>query len=460
MELTWLQRLFPPARIRLETEQREATERFEVEHSNWQSAKARFEAAEQSRLEVRRQSLEGEPGAMAKVLESILAAIDWPLETAVDFVVADDGRGLALDVDLPEIEDLPHQRATAEALGLGITPLADDQRRRHYAAHVHGVLFRVMGEVFSALPTVDIVIASGYSQRLRQATGHIQDDYLLSAAMTRRAWSAINFKGLTQVDPAATLAELSNSVVSAPAPDGTLATNAPQPPDFRATAPGITPTPAQAPSTAPEPQGAPPSPAPGVGSAANPAAVVLVPGANTALALGPEDQPLVLGLSWAPADYPGGLDISGFLLDAERRVRSGEDFVFHNRPTSADGALSLTGREGGQPGLDHRAQGGSLHLALGKLSRDIQRIAVALSLANPQGPGPTLGQLHEVCLTLAQGGQALARCDIPLGGRPETALVVAEVYRRQGQWKCRCVGQGFTEGLAALAQHYGVETTR
>jgi tellurite resistance protein TerA len=39
----------------------------------------------------------------------------------------------------------------------------------------------------------------------------------------------------------------------------------------------------------------------------------------------------------------------------------------------------------------------------------------------------------------------------------ETALILGEVYQRNGQWKFRAVGQGFNGGLGPLARHFGVD---
>jgi tellurium resistance protein TerD len=36
-------------------------------------------------------------------------------------------------------------------------------------------------------------------------------------------------------------------------------------------------------------------------------------------------------------------------------------------------------------------------------------------------------------------------------------MVFGEVYRHNGEWKFRAVGQGYTGGMAALAVNYGVE---
>lgn len=56
--------------------------------------------------------------------------------------------------------------------------------------------FRIVGEVFAALPTVRNVVLSGYSQRLGQANGHVNDEYLYSVRIGREQWSVLNFETL------------------------------------------------------------------------------------------------------------------------------------------------------------------------------------------------------------------------------------------------------------------------
>ena len=38
----------------------------------------------------------------------------------------------------------------------------------------------------------------------------------------------------------------------------------------------------------------------------------------------------------------------------------------------------------------------------------------------------------------------------------ETALVIAELYRNNGEWKFQAIGSGFQGGLAALCANYGL----
>lgn len=60
------------------------------------------------------------------------------------------------------------------------------------------------------------------------------------------------------------------------------------------------------------------------------------------------------------------------------------------------------------------------------------------------------------CRVVASAGEAIA--EIPLDSlSDEAAAVVVEIYRRAGVWKLRTLCQGWTEGLAAVVRHYGVE---
>ena len=137
-----------------------------------------------------------------------LSTLEWPRETAVSFDLADQGRTLRLDVDLPELEDMPEAEVHPDlrALTLGERPLIEAARRRAYVRHVHAVVFRLVGEVFAAAGSVDRVLAAGYTQRVSAATGREIDDYVLDVEVERGPWAAIDFDGLHAVEPEAALA--------------------------------------------------------------------------------------------------------------------------------------------------------------------------------------------------------------------------------------------------------------
>ena len=147
--------------------------------------------------------------AMESYLEEHLQAISWPRETSVAFDIEGNGEKVSLDVDLPEIEQMPTKTATAASRGYRvlIKNLTPAQVIQLYKNHVHGIGFRLIGETFAALPRCNEVVLSGYSQRPNPATGQIQNDYLYSVRVTRTAWGQINFDGLKSIDVAEALTQ-------------------------------------------------------------------------------------------------------------------------------------------------------------------------------------------------------------------------------------------------------------
>jgi len=174
----------------------------------WESARASHEQDWERRRKRTEEDRRTNPEVMHDLLEEALHAVAWPRETQARFDIAEGGASLHAEVDLPEIEDMPTRQAeiAARGLKLNLHERSEAQVRKAYAAHVFGVVFRVVGEAFAALPTVQSVVCSGYSQRVDPATGNPNDDYLLSVRVTREAWSRIEFGSLARVDPAAALA--------------------------------------------------------------------------------------------------------------------------------------------------------------------------------------------------------------------------------------------------------------
>ncbi|MFC9177189.1 TerD family protein [Streptomyces sp. NPDC057107] len=140
---------------------------------------------------------------------------------------------------------------------------------------------------------------------------------------------------------------------------------------------------------------------------------------------------------------PVRLDVSGLLLTADGKVRSDDDFIFYNQPSG--------------PGVTYRAGGGSAPDAIvvdtTAVPPGIEKIVVT---ASPDAAGQTFqGVEPTATVRNADDGTALATFTPPQLGS-ETALVVIEVYRRNGAWKARAVGQGYADGLAGIATDFGV----
>ncbi len=134
---------------------------------------------------------------------------------------------------------------------------------------------------------------------------------------------------------------------------------------------------------------------------------------------------------------PVPVDVSALLLGPDGRVRSDEDLVFFNHPVG--------------PGvsLHHgRGHGDLVQVHLPAVPADVDTVVVTASL---DGSGPP---------TFAGTGPPVASVGAMtfemVGLTTESAVVCVELYRRQGLWKVRAVGQGYDDGLAGIAQAYGV----
>ena len=188
------------AKIKADNAQAQAN--FGAELRKWEASKAQFEAAERNKQRLVSSAATGDPDAMESFFGEVLMDIVWPRETIVSFEVRNGGQRLAFDVDLPEIEDMPTKTASVPQRGfkLSVKEIGPTNIQKLYAKHIHSIGFRLLGEAFGMLPTVQEVILSGYSQRKSKTTGQEENEYLFSVVVPRGSWEAINFNSLQSID--------------------------------------------------------------------------------------------------------------------------------------------------------------------------------------------------------------------------------------------------------------------
>ncbi|NJP48405.1 VWA domain-containing protein [Actinacidiphila epipremni] len=156
-------------------------------------------------------------------------------------------------------------------------------------------------------------------------------------------------------------------------------------------------------------------------------------------------------LTWA-AGPPGGTDpdASALLLTGDGKVRGDGDFVFYNQPRHASGAVRHTGKQGAGTGAGG-AVTDSVEVDLARLEPAVERVVVAASVHTG-----TFGALSGLGLRLVDAGTGEQLAHFDFTASTETALVGGELYRRDGGWRFRAVGQGYASGLAGLATDYGI----
>ncbi|MFC4375001.1 TerD family protein [Nocardia halotolerans] len=169
---------------------------------------------------------------------------------------------------------------------------------------------------------------------------------------------------------------------------------------------------------------------------------LLSKGQNIALPADVDRVDIVIG--WPDPAFE--VDASALLLGADRRVGSDTDFVFYNQPESADGSVRFLGTSLTEEGMQAR-----ISIDLTAVPAQVHTVAVAGSVASG-----TFGDLGKLALHVIDAAGASLAEYLTADAETESAFVFGEVYRRDGVWKVRAVGQGWDSGLAGLATDFGV----
>ena len=173
----------------------------------------------------------------------------------------------------------------------------------------------------------------------------------------------------------------------------------------------------------------------------------------------PNLKNIVAGLGWDVRETDGetfDLDASILMVKADGKVRSDSDFIYYHQKDSACGAIHHTGdnRTGAGDGDDE-----SIHVFLDKVPTDIQKLIICVSIYEAETKKQNFGQVLNAFVRLVnkENNEEVTRYDLSENASTETAMIFGEIYRYEGEWKFRAVGQGFKGGLAELIRQHGVD---
>lgn len=166
----------------------------------------------------------------------------------------------------------------------------------------------------------------------------------------------------------------------------------------------------------------------------------LIPGQK--VPLGPAfEEGISLRLGWDGTDGKINLELFLFLLGQDRKAAGPHCLMSRANPRRADGTVSL------EPD-------GSAVLRPREIPQEIQRIAVAVSASG--GSGARCSAVRSLCLGVDPAGGGEGYRFEPAGLQEESAVVLAEIYRRNSEWRLGAVGAGFSGGIAALCRSYAL----
>ena len=168
---------------------------------------------------------------------------------------------------------------------------------------------------------------------------------------------------------------------------------------------------------------------------------------------------IIVGLGWDVNKYDGGsqfdLDTAAFLLNGSGKVTNDSDFVFYNNLRHPSGSVVHLGDNttGAGEGDDEQ-----IKIQLDEVPANIERIAFTATIHEAAARNQNFGQVSNAYIRVVDetAGTELIRYDLAEDFSIETAIIVGELYRNNGEWKFNAVGSGYQGGLAALCGNFGI----
>ncbi|MEV0127694.1 TerD family protein [Dactylosporangium sp. NPDC050688] len=187
--------------------------------------------------------------------------------------------------------------------------------------------------------------------------------------------------------------------------------------------------------------------------------VTLTKGGNVSLTKqAPNLRAVMIGLGWDERATTGAefdLDASALMLGENGKILSDQHFVFFNNLKSPEGSVEHTGDNltGGGDGDDEK-----ILVQLEQVPAQCHKIVFPVSIYEASQRGQSFGQVRNAFIRVVNqdGGAELTRYDLTEDASSETAMIFGELYRHNGEWKFRAVGQGYASGLAGIARDFGV----
>ncbi len=173
----------------------------------------------------------------------------------------------------------------------------------------------------------------------------------------------------------------------------------------------------------------------------------------------PQLKKIIVGLGWDVNLYDGGydfdLDAAAFMLDQSGKVTDDSDFIFYNNLKSQCGSVQHMGDNltGAGDGDDEQ-----IVVDLDKVPQKVQKIDFTVTIFDAEVRKQNFGMVSNAYVRIIDSvsNKEILRYDLGEEFSVETALIVAEIYRYENEWKFSAIGSGFKGGLYSICKNFNV----
>ena len=167
---------------------------------------------------------------------------------------------------------------------------------------------------------------------------------------------------------------------------------------------------------------------------------------------------VMVGLGWDVNAFDSGadfdLDAAAFMLGSNGKCPTEKEFVFYGNLEHSSGSIKHMGDNltGEGEGDDEQ-----IEVNLADIPSNIDKIAFTVTIYDAEVRRQNFGQVSNAYIRLVNvdTNEEIIRYDLGEDFSIETAVVVGEIYRHNGEWKFNAIGQGTTDtNIGELCRHY------
>lgn len=157
-------------------------------------------------------------------------------------------------------------------------------------------------------------------------------------------------------------------------------------------------------------------------------------------------------ITWDQSNHPNyEVDASVMLLSERGKLEEESDFVFYNNPNSFNNEINLSNEKisGYQKVFNAN---------LNKSNNNISKMMFLLTIEDGDALNRRLGDLKNIKIDILDKNSKSVLISYQVTDlTKETALILADIYKRNDEWRIQPRGEGFNSGLSSIIKEYGSE---
>lgn len=170
---------------------------------------------------------------------------------------------------------------------------------------------------------------------------------------------------------------------------------------------------------------------------------------------------IIIGLGWdtklGNSGFDFDLDASCFMLNKEEKILTDKHFIFYNNKKSPDGSVNHMGDDrtgGGSLGLEEDDE--QIKVELSKVAKDVEKVLFVVTIHDADNRKQNFGQVRKAYIRLVdeENNKEIARYNLAEDYSGETAMLMSELYRNNGEWRFKALGVGYNGGLQPIVARF------